>query len=488
MELNPQELDDLSQRVIWFITRHLETISGKPVMPTGLRPDTLRAVLKEPLPRNPQGIDKAFDDFVHKVAENSAYVGHPLYLGWTRTSPLGAAILSEALAAALNQSVAVWDGAPAATEVELLVIEWIKEMSGYAPEAGGILTSGGSMANFICLLAARSAVLPEVRERGLYGARPLTLYITPETHYCIPKAGEMMGIGRSNVRTIPTDQDLRMDPHALNIQIMADLEAGYLPLAVAATMGTVNSGACDDLQALQEVCQRYGIWLHVDGAYGGLSNLIIDKRHFARGLETADSFVFDPHKGMYMPFEAGCALVKDPKYLREAFGVVSDYLPNSGFENGDGNNLPGEGFHFRDYGPQLSRSFRALKIYMALKIYGANRLAESISRQYELAAELGQRIEQAEDFELLAPVVLGVVAFCYTGGQARQSKDDKLDELNASIQRRLQEDGRVFVSGTRIRGKYALRVCLASFRTELGDLDVLIEELRSVAERIGSSV
>jgi aromatic-L-amino-acid/L-tryptophan decarboxylase len=484
MELTPQELDDFSQRVVAFITRHLETLPDKPAMPPGLEPEALRASINEPLPRVSQGIDKAFDDFINKVAQNSAGVGHPLFLGWTRTSPLGAAILSETLGAALNQSVAVWDGAPAATEVELLVIEWIKEMSGYAPGAAGILASGGSMASFICLVAARSAVLPEVREQGLYGMPPLTLYVTPETHYCIPKAAEMMGLGRRSVKTIPVDSELRMDPTALAEQIRLDLEAGFLPLAVAATMGTVNSGACDDLDALHEVCRRYRIWLHVDGAYGGLANLVPKKRHFARGLEKADSFVFDPHKGMYMPFEAGCALVKDPKYLREAFAVVSDYLPNTGNENGD-NTLPSGGrFHFRDYGPQLSRSFRALKIYLSLKIYGADRLEDSISRQYALAAELGRRIEQAEDFQLLAPVTLGVVAFCYTGGQARQLKDDELDELNAGIQRRLQEEGHVFLSGTRIRGRYALRACFASFRTEEGDLERLIEEVRDVGKLV----
>jgi aromatic-L-amino-acid/L-tryptophan decarboxylase len=211
MELTPDELEAFGQRVTAFISQHLHTLQDKPAVPPGLDSAALKKAIREPLPKNPQGIEKAFDDFVKKVAENSVGVGHPLFLGWTRTSPLGAPILSEALAAALNQSVAVWDGAPAATEVELLVIDWIKEMSGYAHQAAGILTSGGSMANFICLMAARSAVLPEAREQGLYGTRPLTLYVTPETHYCIPKAAEMMGLGSRSLRSVPVDSELRMD-------------------------------------------------------------------------------------------------------------------------------------------------------------------------------------------------------------------------------------------------------------------------------------
>ena len=494
MELSSQELESLGLRVVDFITRYLSALEGGPVMPEGLSPEGLRALLDEPLPRQGQGFEAAMEDFTRRIAANSARVGHPRFMAWTRPAVLGAAVYAEALAAALNQSVAVWDGAPAATEVELRVLQWLKEMSGYAPGAGGILTSGGSSANFAGLLAARAAADPQARERGLFGATPMTIYITRETHYCVPKAAVMMGIGRQQVRVVPVDAGLRMDPQALAGMIRADREAGLRPMAVAATLGTVSSGACDDLAAIGQVCRDQGVWLHVDGAYGGLAALLPEKRHLAAGLAEADSLTFDPHKGLFVPFEAGCALVKNPEILRQAFAMETEYLPNTLSEEAGGSVWPfdeageidsGEAFHFRDYGPQLSRSFRALKIYMTLKTYGVEAIASAISREYELAAELGRRIEAAPDLELMAPVPLGIVAFRYAPA-GFSGPDGELDRLNAAIASDLQRGGRVFLAGTRIRDTYALRVSFVSFRTRPPDLDIILDEVQRAGRSLQS--
>jgi aromatic-L-amino-acid/L-tryptophan decarboxylase len=478
MELAPEELQELGQRVVAFITHYLQTLPDQSTQPEGLNPEALHKLLDEPLPRQPQGVDFALQDFINKVAANSTRIGHPRFMGWIRTSPLGAAIYAEALAAALNQSVAVWDGAPSATEVELRVIEWLKEMSGYASQAGGLLTSGGSMANFICLLAARSAADPLAREQGLANRPPFTLYITEETHYCVLKAAEMMGIGRRNVRFVPIDAGLRMKPVALAQQIRSDRETGFRPLAVVATLGTVNTGACDDLLALGKVCREQGVWLHVDGAYGGLSALLPEKRPLAAGLAEADSLVFDPHKGLFMPFEAGCALVREPCHLHEAFAVEADYLPNTEPCNPQGP------IHFRDYGPQLSRNFRALKVYLALKTYGVDAIASEMSRLYSLAGDLGRRLQSADDFELLAPVTLGIVPFRYTPATppSEMQPANWLNELNSRIVAEVQRRGRVFISGTRIRETVTLRACFVSFRTQPTDLDILLDEIRSVGK------
>lgn len=485
MELPPEQLEQLGQSVDAFIRQYLAALAEGSVLP-GETPERLRRLFAEPLPRQPQGLQAVLDDFINKVAANSARVGHPRFLAWIRTSPLAVAIYSEALAAALNQSVAVWEGAPAAAEVELRVIEWLKEMSGYAPQAGGILTSGGSIANFICLLAARSAALPEVRQTGLYGGPPLSVYVTRETHYCIPKAVQMMGIGQQAVRVIATDAELRMDPDALRRQIQIDRAAGVLPMAVAATLGTVNSGACDDLIRLAEVCREENVWLHVDGAYGGVAAMVPEKAHLAAGLAQADSFVVDPHKGLFLPFEAGCALVRDPAHLRAAFAMQADYLPSSQDEAPLQDPFNYEGarpFHFREYGPQLSRSFRALKVYLTLKAYGADALAQGQARMYRLTAELGRRLAAAPDFELLAPVVLGIVAFRYRPPRQNES-DERLDRLNRDIAVKLAGDGKVFLSTTRIQGKLALRVCFVSHRTQESDLNILIDEVRAAGEQL----
>jgi glutamate/tyrosine decarboxylase-like PLP-dependent enzyme len=489
IELSPEELGRLGNQVVDFVSRYFAALGDLPVFPQGAGPEKLRRLLDEPLPRQPQGVEAAFADFLDKIVPNSARVGHPRFLGWIRPSPLGAAVYAEALAAALNQSVAVWEGAPAATEVELRVIEWLKEMTGYAPGAAGILTSGGSMANFACLLAARSAADPQARSLGLSGRTPMTIYLTEETHYCVPKAAEMMGLGRQHLRFIPMDDALRMDPQALRAQIRADRAAKLRPMAVAATLGTVNSGACDDLSALGQVCREEGVWLHVDGAYGGLAGLAPEKRYLTAGLEAADSLAFDPHKSLFIPFEAGCALVREPAHLPAAFSMETSYLPNTELAEAwplsAGADEPGRPapFHFRDYGPQLTRSFRALKIYLALKTYGVEALAGEISRQYRLAAGLAERIQAAPDFELLAPVTLGIVAFRYRGETPDGSADPEawLENLNACLARGTPPRGQVFLAGTRIRGRAALRVCFVSYRTREEDLDRILDEVRAAA-------
>lgn len=487
IELTPEELQAFGEHIVEFISRYSASLGDLPVFPAGASPVRLRRLLDEPLPDEPQGVEAAFADFLDKIVPYSARVGHPRFLGWIRPSPLGAAAYAEALAAVLNQSVAVWEGAPAATEVELRVIEWLKQITGFSPGSGGILTSGGSMANFVCLLAARSAADPQARELGLSGRAPLALYLTEETHYCIPKAAEMMGLGRRSLRLAPLDRKLRMDPAALRAMIRADRAQGFIPMAVAATLGTVNSGACDDLLALLEVCREEGVWLHVDGAYGGTAGLVPEKRLLTAGLEQVDSLAFDPHKSLFIPFEAGCALVQDPAHLLSAFGMEAGYLPNSNLEEAWPFPAPPEPdtagpFHFRDYGPQLSRSFRALKIYLALKAYGVKPLAGEIARQYRLASGLAARIQEAPDFELLAPVTLGIVAFRYLGeGGAAESR---LDELNTCLARETQRRGRVFLAGTRLQGRAALRVCFVSFRTREEDLDLILEEVRAAARAL----
>jgi len=475
--IDPSELEILSRQAVQFINHHLLTVGEGPVRPVELDVRRLRALLDEPLPVQSQGIQSALQDFIDKVAANSIRVGHPRFLAWIRTSPAAVAVYAEALAAAINQSVAVWDGAPAATEVELRVIEWLKAMAGYNPAAGGLLTSGGSMANFICLLAARSAADPLVRQRGLASQPPFTIYITAETHYCIIKAAEMMGLGRQNVRLVDTDPDLRMDPARLADAIHQDRQTGYRPMAVVTTLGTVNSGACDDLEQIGRSCRAEGVWWHVDGAYGGRAGLVPEKRSLVNGIETVDSLAFDPHKSLFMPFEAGCALVRDPALLRAAFAVEADYLPNSEPSR------PEEMFNFRDYGPQLSRNFRALKIYLTLKAYGTKAIADQIGFQYQLASQLGARIRSDPEVELLAPIPLGMIVFRYRG-RAHHLQKDRLDEINGQIVEISQRRGKIFLAGTRLRGRYGLRACFVSYRTTQDDLDVILDEVRELGRQI----
>lgn len=479
LEIKDQDIEYLGSWVTRFVRDYLTNIHEVPIVQSGITTDQLRATMNEPLPRKPVDLKSVLKDFEQKIASNSVRIGHPRFLAWIRTSPLAGAIFAEALAAVLNQSVAVWEGAPAATEVEFRVIEWLKKMSGYHPEASGILTSGGSMANFTCLLAARSAADPEIRFTGLVNRKPFVLYLSNESHYSLCKAAEMMGIGEQFVREIRVDEQLRMDATHLRNQIREDRRAGLKPLAVAATLGSVNTGACDDIKALAQVCEQENVWLHVDGAYGGLVNLVKGKQHLSQGLSLADSLTIDPHKNLFIPFEAGCALVKHGEYLRAAFEVPTSYLPSS--EPGN----PDAPIHYRDYGPQLTRSFRALKLYFTLKIYGVENLSRAIAEGYQLAEKFAEKISNTTDFEVLAPVNLGIVPFRYISSvKSDDISVESLDQLNASLVIQIQRRGRVFLSGTRIQERAALRVCFVSHRTEEEDLDIIMDEIRSVADSL----
>ncbi len=470
-ELSPAAIRELGRWVADYVTDYLSALGELPIASPDATPKRVRALLAEPLPRQPQGMAAALDDFQTKIAAPSVRVGHPRFLAWMRTSPLAGAVFAEALAAALNQSVAVWQGAPAATETERLVLRWLLELSGYAPEAEGILTSGGSMANFVGLLLARQAAFPDVREHGVRRLPPVAFYLSPETHYSAVKAIEMMGFGKDAVRCVPTDRARRMHPPSLRRAIRRDRKQGVRPVAAVATLGTTATGACDPIEEIAAVCAEEGVWLHVDGAYGGLSASIATAAPCARGLAQADSFSVDPHKTLFVPFEAGAVFTRHRGLLPATFGTHAAYLPNA----------EDEGFHFRDYGPQLSRNFRALKIYLTLKIYGADAILQTWERLHRLAARFAAHIEEAADFQLLAPASLGIVAFRYAPPETDEAARNALNKALVPV---LQRRGEAFLSLTHLGETEALRACFISYRTTEEDLPRLLDAVRAAARAL----
>ncbi len=470
-ELPPEAIRDLGRWVADFVADYLATLSEQPIADPTATPARLQAQLDEPLPRAAQGVETALEDFRRKIVAPSVRVGHPRFLAWMRTSPLAGAVFAEALAAALNQSVAVWQGAPAATETERLVLRWLLSLSGYAPEAEGILTSGGSMANFVGMLLARQAAFPEVRQKGLRAMPPAAVYLSPEAHYSQVKAVEMMGLGKEAVRCIPTDAARRMRPDALQEAIRADKRRGIVPLAVGVTIGTTATGACDPIADIAAICAEEGVWLHVDGAYGGLAASIPTAAACARGLAQADSFTVDPHKTLFVPFEAGAVFTRHRGLLPATFGARAAYLPNAE-----------EGFQFRDYGPQLSRNFRALKIYLTLKIYGADAILSTWERLHRLAAQFGALLEAAPDFQLVTPVSMGIVAFRYA--PADLTDEAALNALNHALVPVLQQQGEAFLSRTHLGETEALRACFISYRTTEDDLARIMEAVRKAGESV----
>jgi aromatic-L-amino-acid/L-tryptophan decarboxylase len=364
--------------------------------------------------------------------------------------------------------------------VERRVIQWIAEFVGYSPAAGGCLLSGGSAGNLVGLAVARKQKAPfDAASLGMGAGPPLTVYVSQEGHASLDKAMMLLGMGRKQLRKVAVRDDFTIDLDLLEKQITEDRRNGCYPICVVGVAGATNTGAVDPLNALAEFCQSHGLWFHVDAAYGGPAACTEAAGKFFRGLEQADSMVVNPHKWLYVPAEAACILVREPAALRHTFQVVADYLKE---ERDTGAEAP---IDFKDYGPQLHRNFRALKVWMTFKAYGARQLRAAIESNIEIMRYLADRIDQSQDFIRLAPVPLSVVCFQYRTTDVSRHGDQKyLDDLNGHLLEALEKDGRVFLSGTTIHGKRVLRACSINHRLRREDVDFLLDITRQVGHSL----
>ncbi len=441
-------------------------------------PADVRERLRSPVPRTGAGTTAALDAFRRDVFPYPYGSIHPRFWGWVNGSALPIGVLGDLAASAMNSNVGAFDHS--AHFVEKQVLEWMRELLSFetGSEAGdGILTSGGSQANLYGLTAAlHTRGGANLRKRGLAGAPPMTVYASLETHSSITKAVELLGIGSDQLRKLPVDGDYRVDVAALARTIAADREAGYVPIAVVGNAGTVNTGATDDLDALADLCEREQLWLHVDGAFGALAWLSESRRAPLAGMQRADSIAFDLHKWMYLPSDVGCVLVRDPLALRRAFELPAPYLA----QTGGGVAADGTGA-FMDRGLELTRRFRALKVWLALKAHGAAEFAERIELNLRQTEYLVACIDASSALERCAPAPLNVVCFRYTAGDV---PFEQLDELNRELLVRMQVSGIAVPSHTVLGGAFALRVAITNHRSRFSDFDVLVE----AATRIGDEL
>lgn len=407
--------------------------------------------------------------------------GHPRFFGWVNSPPALPGILAEFLAATLNPSCA--GGDHAAIYLEHSVIRWLMELLDFPQEKSmGLFVSGASMATLTCLAAARFWAMKEagwnVREEGLQAQHPdLVLYLSEEGHGCIRKAVEMLGLGGNALHLIPTDATFRMDVTALRAAIQADRAAGRHPFCVAASAGTVNTGAIDPLSLLADLCAEESLWLHVDGAYGAIGTVDPQVAPLFEGMERAQSVAIDPHKWLSVPVECGCALVSDKHLLRETFSLVPPYLQ---LEEGQGfANLP----WFSEYGFQQTRGFRALKVWMVLQTTGRQGLIQRIHHHNTLAQRLAAFIDAAPDFERVAPVTLSIVCFRYLPAYLK-GDEERIEQLNRTLVPLLQSAGEAFLTSTVLRDQFALRACILHDATTPDDLRILLESIRHAAELV----
>lgn len=418
------------------------------------------------------------------VFEHATYPGHARFLAYVSGSGTVPGAAADLLAAGLNMNAGGWVLAPAATEIELKLTRTFASWFGLPPTAGGIIVSGGAMANFVALKAARDDRAGwDVRHAGVAAGPPLAMYMSRETHVVSSRAADMLGLGTDAVRQVAVDADRRIRLDELRVAIDRDRDAGVRPFAVVASAGTVATGAIDPLRDVADLCADEGLWFHVDAAYGGPAAFTEDLRPSFAGIERADSIAFDPHKWLYTPLTGGCVLVRDMQSLPDSFSVTASYTYQD-------KERTGRGIDGSQLGPQFSRGFWALKIWVSLLAHGRRAYVRRISHDAALARYLGERVGERPDFELACPVGLSICCFRYVppGLPARRGREEYLDLLNERLMTEAQQDGRVFFSNAVLDGRFVLRVCIVNFRTEAEDLDAVLDVAAEVGARLDAEL
>ena len=469
LEMQPGEFREIGHRLVDQIADRLAQVPDRLVTPNESPADVRRALgAEQTLP--PVGTDAArlVSDAAGLLFDHSLFNGHPRFFGYITSSPAPIGMLGDFLAAALNQNVGAWGLAPLATEIEGQAVRWIAELIGFPTNCGGLLVSGGNMANFVCFLAARAAKAPwDVRKEGLSReGRQLLVYASMETHTWIQKAADLFGLGTDSIRWIATDVEQRMDSSALRRQIEEDLRLGHQPFLVVGTAGSVSTGAIDSLPDIAAICREHKLWFHVDGAYGALAAQAPGSPASLRALSDADSVAVDPHKWLYAPLEAGCVLVRDAEKLRNAFSYHPAYY-----------HFDDQVVNYFDYGPQNSRGFRALKVWLALRQVGRAGYLKMIGDDMSLAKHLHQLLARHPEFEA-ATQSLSITTFRYVPPElssqlGSETVENYLNQLNQNLLTAVEKSGEAFLSNAFIGPKFLLRACIVNYHTSLGDIEVL---------------
>jgi aromatic-L-amino-acid decarboxylase len=486
LDPSAEEIRRWGSAAIEVMAGYLDSIRDRRVYPETTSKQ-IREKLDRALPDEGVGFERILETFSDVLVPMSRHNGHPRMFGYVQAPGTAIAAMADLLASTLNANLTAWRSAPAAVEVERLTIDWIKQILGVDVGAVGLFVSGGSMANLAALATARRAKGPvDLTSAGAQSfPRAMRVYVSEETHHSIAKAAALLGIGRDNVRVVGVDERFKMRLDDLVAKISEDLEAGHLPFFVAASAGTVNTGAFDPLVEVSEVARRFNLWMHVDASYGGFAALAPSAKSLFDAMREADSVALDPHKWLYLPVDCGCVLYRDAETARATFAHEAEYTRVLEQE-------PDEAFAFWDYGPELSRRFRALKVWMMLKGVGLRVLGEMIEKDLACARHLERLVQESEDFEMLAPVELSIFCFRYIPGRLKSALasadeterarlDQELNRLNERLLIALQQDGSSYLSNALLGGRFSLRGCVMNYRTTLRDMEILLDDLRRLA-------
>jgi glutamate/tyrosine decarboxylase-like PLP-dependent enzyme len=459
-------LRELSDQTIDWLLGHFATLPDQPIGRTATRAE-MEAMLREPPPPRGQPFARVLAEFGEKVTPYAFRTNHPRFLAFIPGAPNFISVLGELLCAGTNFFCGVWLEAPGPSEVELVVLGWFKEFLGLPAGARGILTSGGSEANLTALVVAREPLAYEDRPRAV-------LYLTEQRHWSVDRAARIMGLHPGQFRPVPADGQYRLNPAALVQAVHQDRSAGRLPWAVVANGGATNTGAIDPLQAVAEIAREERLWLHVDAAYGWSAVLTPEGRSALAGIERADSITLDPHKWFAQAFTAGCILVREGRRLESAFTLRPEYMQDV--------EPSGEEINFADHSLALTRRFRALKIWLSVKVLGVDWFRGLVARCCRLADFAERLLAESGHIEVFGPRQLSIVCFRFVPPGGRS--DDDLDHLNLALVEGLRKTGRAFLSSTRLRGRVALRFCFVNWRTTAKDVEEVVRLLEQIGARL----
>lgn len=471
-DLPTEEFRRLSHQVSDWMADYLEGLRDRPVFPAGLAPGDVRRALSPEPPEEGEPLDAALADFREHVVPGLTHWNHPSFFGYFAITGSAPGILGEMLAAALNVNAMLWRSSPAATELEELTMDWLRQLVGLPPAFDGVINDTASTSTLYALAAARQRAWPEAHENGLFGLRPGRVYASEQAHSSVEKAVLALGLGKRGYRTIPTDDAFRMDPVALRRALEEDAAEGVLPVAVVPTLGTTSTTSIDPVADIVEVARPFGAWVHVDAAYGGPAAMLPELASLFQGWEQADSIVINPHKWLFTPVDCSALYCRHPDELVRAFSLVPAYLQTP--EQGEVRNL-------MDYGVALGRRFRSLKLWLVIRAFGRRGLQARIRHHIHLAHHLAAWVDVEPDWERVAPVPLALVVFRYAPeGMA----PEEADRVNRAIIEEVNAGGEAFVGPTELGGRVVIRLAVGNLKTREQDVARAWACLREAAERV----
>jgi aromatic-L-amino-acid/L-tryptophan decarboxylase len=454
-DMDKKTFQEFGYKFVDWVADYLDSVREYPVVPS-VKPGDIRTQFPDKAPDEGEPLQVIFDDFREKIVPGMTHWQHPSWFAYFPANNSPPSVLAELLTAGLGAQCMIWKTSPAAEELEEVVMEWLRKMLDLPEDMDGVIQDTASTSSLVALLTAREKMTEfEVNRTGFRD--PLMVYISEEAHSSVEKGAKIAGFGKQNIRLIPTDDELAMQPEKLENAIKQDIDEGLKPCCVVATVGTTSSTAVDPLELIGDICRRHNLWLHVDAAYAGTAAILPEKKWMLKGVEKADSFVFNPHKWMLTNFDCSAYFVKDPETLVRTFEIHPEYLKTG---------VDAEVKNYRDWGIALGRRFRALKLWFVLRYYGVAGIQKLVREHIRLAQEFKKWVEEDRNFELMAPVPMSVVCFRLNDG----GEEEHLNDLNRTLLNRINDTGQLHMTGTTLKGSYVLRMSIGSRTTAKADV------------------